>query len=101
MGVWGRRRAVRVEAALVGSWSLGGPIAEAVTSEAGPSEEALERRTRRTHWGRPCNNPAGAECYLYLSTVRPKVVLCRGQPTQDRSQEGVPASYRLVVGWRG
>ena len=41
----------------VGSWSLGGPSAEAVTSETKPSEEALERRTRRTHCGRPCDNP--------------------------------------------
>ena len=41
----------------VGSWSLGGPSAEAVTNETKPSEEALERRTRRTHCGRPCDNP--------------------------------------------
>ena len=37
----------------MGQWSLGGPSAEAVTSETRPSEEALERRTRRTHCGRP------------------------------------------------
>ena len=31
---------------LGGSWSLGGPSTEAMTSETGPSGEALERRTR-------------------------------------------------------
>ena len=41
----------------VGSWSLGWPSAETVTSKAKPLEEALERRTRRTHRGRPCDNP--------------------------------------------
>ena len=48
----------------VGSWSLGGPSAEAVTSEAGPSEEALERWTRRPHCGRLCDNPGGMRCCL-------------------------------------
>ena len=48
----------------VGSWSLGGPSAEAVTSETKPSEEALERRTRRTHYGRPCDNPGVTSCCL-------------------------------------
>ena len=37
------------------------PSAEAVTSEMKSSEEALERRTRRTHCGRPRGSPAGAE----------------------------------------
>ena len=45
-------------------WSLGGPIAEAGTGEAVSSEEALERRARRTHCGRPFDNLAGAGCYL-------------------------------------
>ena len=45
-------------------WSLGGPIAEAGTSEAVSSEEALERRARRTHCGRPGDNLVGAGCYL-------------------------------------
>ena len=48
----------------VGSWSLGGPSAEAVTSETKPSEEALERRTRRTHCWRPCDNPGVTVCCL-------------------------------------
>ena len=42
----------------VGLWSLGDPSAEAVTSEGEPSEEALERRRRRTHCGRPCGGPS-------------------------------------------
>ena len=41
----------------VGSWSLGGLSVEAVPSETKPSEEVLEQRTRRTHCGRPCDNP--------------------------------------------
>ena len=41
----------------VGSWILDGPRAEAVTSESGFSEKALEQRTRRTHCGRPCGGP--------------------------------------------
>ena len=48
----------------VGSWSLGGPSAEAVTSEKKPSEEALERRTRRTYCGGPCDNPGVTACCL-------------------------------------
>ena len=48
----------------VGSWSLGGSSAEAVTSETKPSEKALERRTRRTHCGRPCDNPVVTACCL-------------------------------------
>ena len=35
------------------SWSLGGPSAEAVTCGA---KETLQRRTRRTHCGRPCGS---------------------------------------------
>ena len=41
----------------VGSWSLRRPSAEVVTSVAGPSEEALERRTRSIHCERPCGSP--------------------------------------------
>ena len=41
-----------------------GPSAEAVTSEAWPSEEAMERRTRRIHYGRPCGNEAVTGCFL-------------------------------------
>ena len=48
----------------VRSWSLDVPSAEAVTSETKPSEEALERRTRRTHCGQPCNNPGVTACCL-------------------------------------
>ena len=48
----------------VGSWSLGGPSAEAVTSETKPSEEAPERRTRRTHCGRPGDNLGVTACCL-------------------------------------
>ena len=40
-------------------WSLGDPITEAGTSEAVSSEEALERRARRTHCGRPCYSLVG------------------------------------------
>ena len=42
---------------LVGSRSLGGPSVEVVTSESGPSEKTLERRTRRTHYRRSCDSP--------------------------------------------
>ena len=45
----------------VGSCSLGGPSAEAVTSKTRTLEEAQELRTRRTHWGRPNDNP-GVTC---------------------------------------
>ena len=55
---------------LVGSWSLGGPSAEVVTSETKPSEEALERRTRRTLCGRPCGNPGVTACCLPWPRVR-------------------------------
>ena len=48
----------------VGSWSQGGPSAEAVASEAWPSEEAMERRTRRIHYGRTCGNEAITGCSL-------------------------------------
>ncbi|CAM9112958.1 unnamed protein product [Ascophyllum nodosum] len=40
----------------VGSWSLGEPNAEVLRGEAGYWEEGPERRTRRTHCGRPCDN---------------------------------------------
>ena len=46
------------------SWSLGGPSAEAVKNGTKPSEEALEWRTRRTHCGRPCDNPGVTACCL-------------------------------------
>ena len=36
------------------SWSLGGPIAEAVTCG---TEGAQKRRTRRIHRGRRCDSP--------------------------------------------
>ena len=48
----------------VGSWSLGGPSAEAVTSGTRPLKEALERRTRRTHCERSCDNPGITSCCL-------------------------------------
>ena len=38
--------------------------AEAVTSESWPSEEAMERWTRRIHFGRPCGNQAVRRCFL-------------------------------------
>ena len=44
-----------------GSWSQGGPSAEAATCGA---EEALQRRTRRTHCGRPCDS-LGAMGYYH------------------------------------
>ena len=53
----------------VGSWSLGGPSAEAVTSETKPWEEALKRRTRRTHCGLPCDNPGVTACCLPRSPL--------------------------------
>ena len=43
------------------SWSLGGPSAEVATCGA---EETLQRRTRRTHCGRPCDN-LGAMGYYH------------------------------------
>ena len=69
----------------VGSWSLGGPSAEAVTNETGPSEEALERWTRRTHSGRPCDYPAGAECCL---SRLPFDLACVQHGWVERSQTG-------------
>ena len=42
------------------SWSLGGPSAEVATCGA---EETLQRRTRRTHCGRPCDSPSAVEYY--------------------------------------
>ena len=42
------------------SWSLGGPSAEAATCGA---EETLQRRTRRTHCGRPCDSPSAMGYY--------------------------------------
>ena len=51
----------------VRSWRLGGPSAEAMTSETKPSEEALERWTRRTHCGRPCDNSGVTTCCLTRS----------------------------------
>ena len=69
----------------VESWSLGGPIAEAVSSEAGPSEKALERRTRRIHCGQPCDNPAGAECFL---SVWPFDFACVQHGWVEKSQAG-------------
>ena len=43
------------------SWSLAGPSAEAATCGA---EETLQRRTRRTHCGRPCDS-LGAMGYYH------------------------------------
>ena len=45
-------------------WSLGDPTAGAGMSEAVSSEEALERRARRTHCGRPCYSLVGVGCGL-------------------------------------
>ena len=53
----------------VGSWSLGESSAGAVASEAGLSKKALERRTRRTHYGRPFNNPGVTVCCLSRSPL--------------------------------
>ena len=44
------------------SWSLGGPDAEAVTG--GMEEEALKRRVRRTHCGRPSDSPGALGQFL-------------------------------------
>ena len=52
----------------VGSWSLGGPSAEAVTRKTKPSKEVLERWTRRTHCGRPGGNPGVTACCLPRSS---------------------------------
>ena len=51
----------------VGSWSLGRPSAEAVTSEAGASEGALERWTRRTLCERLCRSLGAMERFLSVS----------------------------------
>ena len=53
----------------VESRSLGGSSAEAVTNETGPTKEALERRTWRTHCRWPCNNPAVTVCCLPRSPL--------------------------------
>ena len=45
-------------------WSLGDPTAEAGSSGAVYSEEALERLARRTHCGRPCDSLVGVGCDL-------------------------------------
>ena len=65
----------------MGSWDLGEPSAKVVTSEAGPSEEALERRTRRTRCGRSCGSPGVMGRYLseslscFACVVGPKGVI--------------------------
>ena len=51
------------------SRSLGGSSAEAVTNETGPTKEALERRTWRTHCRWPCNNPGVTVCCLPRSPL--------------------------------
>ena len=51
----------------VWSRSLGEPSAETLTSKAGPAEEALERRTRRSHGERPCGSPDAIGLFLPVS----------------------------------
>ena len=47
------------------SWSLGGPSAAATCG----AEETLQRRTRRTHCGRPCDSPSSARSVRTVSSI--------------------------------
>ena len=69
LGVGSRRRAGGGHDNPVGSWSIDGPSAEALTSKTRSSEEALEQRTRQTHCGRPCDNPGVTACCLQKSPL--------------------------------
>ena len=84
-GGWGPSPGEVGQGASVGLWSLGGPSAEVVTSEARPLEEALERRTRRTHCGRPCDNPGGKGCWLPRS---PFGFACTSDSWRERPHAG-------------
>ena len=67
-------------------WSLGSSIAEAGTSEAVSSEEALKWRARQTHCGRPC------EYWL-----RRGVTCQDGRSTSRASSTVGPRELKLVV----
>ena len=66
-------------------WSLGDPTAEAGRSEAVSSEEALERRARRTHCGRPCDSLIGVG---YDLPGWPFDFLCVQHGWAERTQAG-------------
>ena len=82
----------------VGSWSLDGLSVEVVTSETGALEEALKRRTRRTHCGWPYDTPAGAECYL---SILPFDCACIQHGWTEGSQAGYRSRRRDTVRQKG
>ena len=80
----------------MGSWYVGGPSAEAVTNKTRTSEEALERRTRRTHCRRPRDNPGVTRCCLPRS---PFGFVCAEHSWTERPHAGHQLRRTNTVFW--